>query len=125
MKLKLKDSEHIYMQIVRYYEDMIISKELKEEERLPSTNEMAAELGINPATVLKAMDLLAAKNIIYKRRGLGMFVCAGACWQLTEERRSDFYDNYVRKMLEEARRIGFSSKDIIDLINASSSVMSE
>ncbi len=119
MKYKLLGTEPIYMQIVRFYENLIISKELAEEERLPSTNEVASMFGVNPATVLKAMDQLYTKNIIYKKRGLGMFVNPGACWQLTQERRSDFYENFVGSMLEEARRIGYSNKDIIDLINAS------
>ncbi|SDA22247.1 DNA-binding transcriptional regulator YhcF, GntR family [Ruminococcus sp. YE71] len=121
MKFKLSGHEPIYAQLVRYYEDLIISRELPEEGRLPSTNEVAAAFGVNPATVLKAMEQLVAKNIVYKKRGLGMFVCSGACWQLTEERRSDFYENHVRRMLEEAHRIGFTNQDIIDLINASDS----
>ena len=110
------------MQIIRYYEDLIISNEVEEEHQLPSTNRAAELFGVNPATVLKAMDMLIRKNIIYKKRGLGMFVKSGACWQLTQERRSDFYENYIAVMLKEAELIGYSTKDIIDLLNTSDSL---
>ncbi len=122
MRTDNNKKEPIYMQIIRYYEDLIISNEVEEEHQLPSTNRAAELFGVNPATVLKAMDMLIRKNIIYKKRGLGMFVKSGACWQLTQERRSDFYENYIAVMLKEAELIGYSTKDIIDLLNTSDSL---
>lgn len=124
-ELDFDSQQPIYIQISEWLEDKIISGQLQDDEQIPSTTELSASLKINPATVLKGMNLLADKKIIYKKRGLGMFVSQGAAWQLKEERKSDFFDNYVKAMLTEAERIGFTKEDIIGLINSADKLMKE
>ena len=68
----------IFIQIAEQLEDSIFTKVFPEETKIPSTNELSSLLNINPHTVLKGMNLLVDEEIIYKKRGLGMFVKKGA-----------------------------------------------
>ena len=73
-------------------------------------------LKINPATALKGVNMLVDKGIIYKKRGLGMFVSDGAVEKLKKERQSDFFEQYIQKMLDEAQKLGLTKKDIVEMI---------
>ena len=68
----------IFIQIAEQLEDSIFTGVFPEETKIPSTNEISALLNINPHTVLKGMNILVDEEMIYKKRGLGMFVKAGA-----------------------------------------------
>ena len=73
-------------------------------------------LSINPHTVLKGMNLLVDEEIIYKKRGLGMFVKEGAVEKIRQKRQSQFYDQYVATLVNEAKKLQMSKEDIISLI---------
>lgn len=75
----------IFIQIAEQLEDSIFTKVFPEETKIPSTNEISALLNINPHTVLKGMNLLVDEEIIYKKRGLGMFVKEGGGGADTKE----------------------------------------
>jgi len=90
---------------------------LLEEEKVPSTNELAKLYAINPATAAKGVNLLTDEGIIYKKRGIGMFVAKGAKEIILKKRKEAFYDNYIKGMIEEAKSIGLSKEDVIGLIN--------
>lgn len=83
---------------------------------MPSSNQFAAYYNINPATAAKGVNLLVDKGILYKRRGIGMFVSAGAKAQLLDDRKKQFDEQYVKPMLQEAAKLGMSSDQVIDLI---------
>ena len=74
----LNDQALIYLQIAQMLEDDILRGVCREEEQVPSTNELAREYNINPATAVKGINLLVAEGVLYKRRGIGMFVAPGA-----------------------------------------------
>ncbi len=86
---------------------------LAEGERVPSTNELAAYYRINPATAAKGINLLADDGLLEKRRGIGMFVAAGARQRLLAQRRDHFVERYVRPLLTEATRLGIGSGELI------------
>ena len=90
---------------------------LAEGERVPSTNELAAYYRINPATAAKGISLLADDGLLEKRRGIGMFVAAGARRRLLAQRREQFAERYVRPLLTEATRLGIDRGELIALIN--------
>jgi GntR family transcriptional regulator len=90
---------------------------LAEGERVPSTNELAAYYRINPATAAKGINLLADDGLLEKRRGIGMFVAAGARRRLLAQRREQFAERYVRPLLTEATRLGIDRGELIALIN--------
>ena len=89
---------------------------LAEGERVPSTNELAAYYRINPATAAKGINLLADEGLLEKRRGIGMFVAAGARQRLLAQRREHFVDRYVRPLLTEATRLGMDGGELIAAI---------
>jgi DNA-binding transcriptional regulator YhcF (GntR family) len=86
---------------------------LLEDEKVPSTNELAKLYSINPATAAKGVNLLVDEGILYKKRGIGMFVAQGAKENIIKKRRKEFYDKYVRVLLEEAKSLGISKEELI------------
>ena len=92
----------IFIQIAEQLEDSIFTGIFPEETKLPSTNEISALLNINPHTVLKGMNILVDEEIIYKKRGLGMFVKEGAVLKIRQKRQGQFYQQYVEALIEEA-----------------------
>lgn len=106
----------IYLQISEMIETDIIRGILLEEERVPSTNELAKLYAINPATAAKGINMLAEEGVLYKKRGIGMFVAKGAKEAILNRRRNEFYDHFVKKLLEEAASIGLGREEVIALI---------
>ena len=106
----------IFIQIAEQLEDSIFTGVFPEETKIPSTNEISALLNINPHTVLKGMNMLVEEEIIYKKRGLGMYVKTGAVEKIQKKRQGQFYNQYVAALIEEARKLQMSKEDIITLI---------
>ena len=114
----LTQEKSIYLQIAEMIETDILRDILLEEERVPSTNELAKLYAINPATAAKGVNILVDEGVLYKKRGIGMFVSAGAKEAILSRRKNEFYDNYVKKLLEEAASIGLGKEEVIQLIQA-------
>lgn len=106
----------IFIQIAEQIEDRIFTGVFPEETQIPSTNEISALLSVNPHTVLKGMNILVDEEIIYKKRGLGMFVMAGAVEKIRQKRQSRFYEQYIDALIEEATKLQMTKEDIILLI---------
>ena len=118
----LTQEKSIYLQIAEMIETDILRDILLEEERVPSTNELAKLYAINPATAAKGVNILVDEGVLYKKRGIGMFVSAGAKEAILSRRKNEFYDNYVKKLLEEAASIGLGKEEVIQLIQAGNEV---
>ncbi|WP_010267869.1 GntR family transcriptional regulator [Paenibacillus senegalensis] len=116
MSFFIDDDRPIFAQIAIRVENDIIEEILKEEDQVPSTNQFAAYYNINPATAAKGVNLLVDKGILYKKRGIGMFVAAGARSRLLEDRKKQFDEQYVKPMLQEAAKLGITSGQVIELI---------
>ena len=112
----LTQEKSIYIQIKEMIEDDILRDVLLEEERVPSTNELARLYAINPATAAKGVNLLVDEGILYKKRGIGMFVATGAKAQIQGKRREQFYDNYVKSLMAEAMSLGITKKERVAMI---------
>jgi len=112
----IEEGRALFLQIAESVEDSIIDGSLPEEGQAPSTNELAAFFRINPATAAKGVNMLVEKDVLYKRRGIGMFVAPGARDLLLAERRTAFADSYVEPLLTEARKLGLSPDDLSSLI---------
>ena len=106
----------IFVQIAEQLEDSIFTGVFPEETKIPSTNEISALLNINPHTVLKGMNMLVDEEIIYKRRGLGMYVKAGAVKNIRRKRQDQFYTQYIEALINEAVKLQKSKEEIITLI---------
>ncbi len=118
----LTQEKSIYLQIAEMIETDILRDILLEEERVPSTNELAKLYAINPATAAKGVNILVDEGVLYKKRGIGMFVSAGAQEAILSRRKNEFYDNYVKKLLEEAASIGLGKEEVIQLIQSGNEV---
>lgn len=116
MAFQIDDSRPIFMQIADKIEDDIIEERLPEETQVPSTNQFAAFYEINPATAAKGVNLLVDQGILYKKRGIGMFVAAGAREKLIEKRKQQFYEHYVVTMVKEAEKLGITVDQLTEMI---------
>jgi len=113
----MKDSRPTFLQIAEQIENGIIAGSLPEETQVPSTDEFAAFHRINPATVGKRVNLLVDDGVLYKRRGIGMFVAEGARDRLVEKRRTRFRDHFVAPLLAEAAKLGLTREELATMIS--------
>ena len=118
MQGNLGEDKSIYIQISEMIEDEILRDILREEEQVPSTTELSKFYKINPATAAKGINLLVDKDILYKKRGIGMFVREGAKKSIKETRKQGFYDNYVKAIISEAKLIGISKEELKKMIDS-------
>jgi DNA-binding transcriptional regulator YhcF (GntR family) len=116
MSYVLNDSQAIFLQIAERIENDIISGNLPEESQAPSTNQFASFYQINPATAAKGVNLLVDEGILYKKRGLGMYVATGAREKLREKRKNQFFEQYVVTMLQEAEKLGITTEQLTEMI---------
>jgi GntR family transcriptional regulator len=115
----LDDGAPIFSQIAESLAEQIAEGALVEGERVSSSNELAAYYRINPATAAKGLNVLIDDGLLEKRRGIGMFVAAGARERLLEDRRRRFAERYVEPLLAEANRLGIDAEALVALIRES------
>jgi GntR family transcriptional regulator len=116
----MDEARPIFLQIAETIENDILSGALPEESQVPSTNEFAAFHRINPATAGKGVNLLVDDGILYKKRGIGMFVAEGAKSRLTAKRRDQFETEYVRPLVAEAAKLGLTQAQLVTMIQKES-----
>jgi DNA-binding transcriptional regulator YhcF (GntR family) len=107
------DRSPIYLQIADRIVADVLNGVLAADEQIMSTNEYAAFYRINPATAAKAFQILVDEGVLYKRRGIGMFVAPEARSRLQQAHRKRFFIDVVDPMLREARAIDIGISDII------------
>ncbi|MCG7409529.1 GntR family transcriptional regulator [Paenibacillus sp. ACRRX] len=112
----IDDSRPIFMQIAERIEDDVIEGRLPEESQVPSKIQIAAFYQINPATAAKGVSLLVDEGILYKKRGIGIFVVTGAQALLMEKRREQFFEQYVVAMIQEAEKLGITAEHLTEMI---------
>jgi len=112
----LNDQSLLYLQIARMLEDDILRGVYREEEQVPSTNELAREYNINPATAAKGINLLTAEGILYKRRGIGMFVAKGAEETVKQKRKAAFYDGYIKPLVKEGASLALTREELVAML---------
>ncbi|WP_291378365.1 GntR family transcriptional regulator [Demequina sp.] len=112
----MDDERPIFVQIAEQIEGQIVDGSMAEEGQVPSINELAAFHRINPATALKGVNVLVEAGVLYKRRGIGMFVATGAREALVQRRRDAFRADYVRPLVAEATKLSISPAQLADMI---------
>lgn len=113
----MDDGRPLFQQIAELIENSIIDGTLEEEAQAPSTNELAVFHHINPATAAKGLNQLVADGILYKKRGIGMFVATGAREQLRRRRHERFATQYVEPLITEARKLGITLDDLKKMLD--------
>ena len=112
----LAESLPIYVRIIEGVKEYILTGELKEESQLPSTTYLSREYKINIATVNKAINVLVDEGLVYKKRGIGMFVKKGAVNALIKERRKTFKERYIKATLVEAKRLNYTAEELQQIV---------
>ena len=112
----LNDQSLIYLQIAQMLEDEILRKVYREEEQVPSTTELSRVYHINPATAAKGVNLLVSEGILYKKRGIGMFVAKGAEEAVKAKRRAAFYRDFVKPLVREGRSLEVTGEELLTMV---------
>ncbi len=106
----------IFARIAEGIKDHILSGDVREGEQIASTTQIAKDNDINIATVNKGINVLVSEGIVFKKRGIGMFVAEGAVDKLIKERRSTYKERYIKAALEEARRLRYTVEDLQKMV---------
>ena len=106
----------IFARIAEGIKDHILTGDIREGEQLTSTTQISKEYNINIATVNKAVNLLVSEGLVFKKRGIGMFVAEGAVEKLITERRKVFKDRYIKGTLAEAKRPRYSVEELQNMV---------
>lgn len=117
MKPQFDSEKPIYLQIAESIEDDILQQVVAEEDQVLSTNQLATMYRINPATAAKGLNMLTSDGILYKKRGIGMFVATGAVAKVRSKRKMAFYEKFVVPLLNEASNLDISEQELLDMIN--------
>ncbi|SDB93806.1 DNA-binding transcriptional regulator YhcF, GntR family [Pelagirhabdus alkalitolerans] len=112
MNHKLQEDQPIFLQIADVIEKSIVDGNIKAHEQIPSTNVFSKQYQINPATAAKGINLLVDQQILYKKRGVGMFVTEKAFHVILEKRKNRFYDSLMVPLLIEAKRLNLSKDQL-------------
>lgn len=105
--------EPIYVQIAQMIRAQVLAGELAEEEQVMSTTQFATTFRINPATAAKAFAGLVDEGVLYKRRGLGMFVAPGARGRLLDSHREAYFDDVLAPALAQADLLGITTDELV------------
>lgn len=108
----------IYMQIASLIEDEILSGHIQSEERVYSTNELSKLYEVNPATAGKGLNLLIEEGVLYKKRGVGMFVSQNALSYIQNKRRVAFMETFISTLIQEAIRLGIDKEALLTMIQS-------
>lgn len=116
MILNSNSMKPIYVQIAEYLEGEILRDSIRPDEKIYSQYQLAEMFNINPATAAKGLNLLADEDVLYKRRGLGMFVAADAKKIILTKRTNTKLKELIEETVREARQLGVSKEELIEMI---------
>jgi len=116
MKLDADTMKPIYMQIAGWLETEILAGNIGGDEKMYSQYQLAEMFNINPATAAKGLSILVEEGILYKKRGLGMFVSPGARECILRKRRDGTLKQLIFDLVLEAQRLGIPENELMDMI---------
>jgi GntR family transcriptional regulator len=114
--LNTDGTKPIYVQIAEWLETEILSGHIKQDEKIYSQYQLADMFNINPATAAKGLNILADESILYKKRGLGMFVSTDAKEMILTKRKNQTLKHLVREIVLEAERLSVSENELLQMI---------
>lgn len=114
--MKFDDSVPIYLQIKEEIENAIITSSLKEDEAIPSIRTLAQQYRLNPQTIANAVSELMNEGVIFKKRGIGMFVERGAQERLRKKKNLIFRNDELTKLVQKSKWLGISKQELIETI---------
>ena len=106
----------IYRQIAEAACQRILGGEWRDGERIPSVRELSLEMGVNTRTVLKAMEFLQDRGIIYPKRGMGFYAADDAQDQVYRMRREEFFENVLPSLWQQMESLKITPEELTDYI---------
>ncbi|EKE4888619.1 GntR family transcriptional regulator [Enterococcus faecalis] len=116
MEFNFSGEKPLFQQVADQIAEGIFNGAYLEGEQIPSTTEISKSYQINPATVLKGMNLLVERQLIEKKRGIGMFVLPGAQERVRSARKEEFLNKEVLEVVAEAKKLGITTEQLKQLI---------
>lgn len=114
--MSFQEDQPIFQQLAHQLENGILSGAYPEGSQVPSITEYSVLYKINPATALKGINLLVDAGLLYKKRGIGMFVAKGAQEQLRRQRRESFYRDFIDRAIKEAKNLGLTESELTEMM---------
>ncbi|CAH2715798.1 hypothetical protein BACCIP111895_02982 [Neobacillus rhizosphaerae] len=118
MIINLDGTKPIYVQISEWLENEILNGNVESDQKIYSQYQLAEIYNINPATAAKGLNILVDEQILYKKRGLGMFVTSNAKEMILTKRKNQTLKRLVQEIVIEAARLQVSKEELIEMINA-------
>ncbi|MCD6181448.1 MAG: GntR family transcriptional regulator [Candidatus Cloacimonetes bacterium] len=115
--MKFDDAIPIYLQIKEEIEHSILTGALQEDQAIPSIRVMAQQYRLNPQTISNAIGELTKEDLLYKRRGVGMFVSPGAPRRLLAKKRKEYLTKDLRSTLKRGKSFQIEKQEIITVLN--------
>lgn len=116
MILNFESDTPIYIQVAEVLENAILCDAFDDGSQVPSTTEISVNYKINPATALKGVGKLVDDGILYKKRGVGMFVATGAKEKILQKRKQMFFEAYIKPLVSEAKKLTVTKQEIDEMI---------
>ena len=116
MEFNFSGEKPLFQQVADQIAEGIFNGAYLEGAQIPSTTEISKSYQINPATVLKGMNLLVERQLIEKKRGIGMFVLPGAQERVRSARKEEFLNKEVLEVVAEAKKLGITAEQLKQLI---------
>ena len=116
MEFNFSGEKPLFQQVADQIAEGIFNGAYLEGEQIPSTTEISKSYQINPSTVLKGMNLLVERQLIEKKRGIGMFVLPGAQERVRSARKEEFLNKEVLEVVAEAKKLGITAEQLKQLI---------
>lgn len=117
MNIDQGDLKPIFIKIAESIEDDILNGILLEDTQAYSQNQIARECGINPATALKGLNILVDEEILYKKRGVGMYVSQGAKGKIKKKRKQLFLSKLLNEIVIEANKLSITKEEVVEMIS--------
>jgi len=113
---EFSNQKPLYLQLKELIEEAILNEVLKAEEMIPSIRIMSRDYRINPLTVSNAVDTLVETGILYKKRGIGMFVSENGKQLLKEQQSDDFKNNELNSAISKAKLLGIEKNEVDNIV---------
>lgn len=116
--MKFNEDIPIYLQIKEEIENAILTNTIREEDKVSSIRELAQQYRLNPQTISNAVGELISEGILYKKRGIGMFVEKGAQKKLKKKKDSEFRNSDLKKVIMKSKSLGMTKTELINILDS-------
>lgn len=111
--MNFNENRPIYLQIIEFFSDQILTKEWQAGDRIPSVREIAVQMEVNPNTAIRAFHDLQEDGVLYNQRGVGYFVEEKAFEIVKKKRRNELITVKLPLLFKDMDQLDFSIEELI------------